>query len=177
MMVIASTVLQKELEKFVCILYKQKEVEDVDTARYNIFRLGKYCGSNMPCTKDAFKKHISRVMFQAAIWRRSLSPIMNFPILVGHGWIIDKEGKVSIDWMDLPPAPDGLLENIQCACKKGCTTNRCSCHRANLHCTSLCQCKSCLNSSVVNESGTDSDGDSTISGASDMEDSDIDDIF
>ena len=105
----------------------------------------------MPCTKDALKKHISRVIFRAAIWRRSLNSIMNFPNLVGHGWIIDKEGKVSIDWMDLPPAPDGLLENIQCACKKGCTTNRCSCHRANLHCTSLCQCKSCLNSSVVNE--------------------------
>ena len=136
-----------------------------------------YCGSNIPRTKDALKTHISRVMFQAAIWRRSLSPIMDFPNLVGHGWIIDKEGKVSIDWMDWPPAPDGLLENIQYACKKGYTTNRCSCHRVNLHCTSLCQCKSCLNSSVVSESGTDSDSASTISGASDIEGSDIDDIF
>ena len=115
---IASTVIEKDFEKFVCILYKQKEVDDVDMARCNIFRLGKYCGSDVPCTKDALNKHIRRVTFQATIWRRSLDPMMNCPDLAEYGWIVDGEGKVSIDWMDLPPAPDGILENLQCACKK-----------------------------------------------------------
>ena len=172
---IANTVLEKEIEKFVCILYKQKEADDVDMARYNIFRLGKYCGNDMPCTKDALNKHISRVMFQATIWRKSLNPMMNCPDLAEHGWIVDEEGKVSIDWMDLPPAPDGILENVQCACKKGCNTSRCSCRRANLQCTSLCRCNSCSNSVVVD--GAEGDSDDDISDASERDESDIDDEY
>ena len=174
---IASTVLEKELEKFVCILYKQKEVDDVDMARYNIFRLGKYGGSDMPCTKDALYKHIRRVTFQATIWRRSLDPMMNCPDIAEHGWIVDEEGKVSIDWMDLPPAPNGILENVQCACKTGCISNRCSCRRANLKCTSLCRCNSCSNSVVVDGGRAEDDSDDGISNSSDEEDSDIDDGY
>ena len=174
--------LKKEVENFVCMLYKQKEVDDVDMARYNLFRLGEYCGSEMPCTKDSLNKHLSRVMFQATIWRRSLNPIMNCPDFAEHGWIVDKEGKVSIDWMDLPPAPDGILENVQCSCKKGCNSNRCSCRKANLQCTSLCKCNSCSNCVVVHEDGAEGDGaegdsDDGISDASDRDESDVDDEY
>ena len=57
--------------------------------------------------------------------------------------------------MDLPPAPDEILEHVQCGCKTGCTSNRCSCCKANLQCTSICQCNHCSNAS--DESDTDAD--------------------
>eukprot|EP00794_Sanderia_malayensis_P001844 gene1844-2077_t len=171
----ASSLLVKEIEKFVCLLYGQKQVDDVDLARYNLFRLGKYCSSDMPCTKDSLKKHIGRAMYQAAIWRRCLSPVVNCPDISEHGWLLDDAGGVSIDWMDLPPAPDGILENVQCSCKKGCSTNRCSCQKANLQCTSLCRCSSCSNIVVSQDGVTESDTESDNMDPSDTDDSDIND--
>ena len=47
--------------------------------------------------------------------------------------------------MDLPPASDGILENIECSCKKGCVSNHCACKKAKLSCTSVCKCTSCVN--------------------------------
>ena len=47
--------------------------------------------------------------------------------------------------MDFTPAPDEILENVECSCKKGCASNRCSCVKANLSCTSLCKCLDCSN--------------------------------
>lgn len=155
---IPNPVLEKEIERFVCLLYQQKQVDDVNVARYNIFRLGKYCERDMPCTKDVLRKHLNRVVYQAAIWRRALTPIIDCPNISQHGWLVDNDGNVSIDWMDLPPAPDGILENVQCACKTGCTSNRCSCHKANLQCTSVCRCSHCSNATQESdESDTDAD--------------------
>ena len=150
-------VVEKEIEKFVCLMYQQKEVDDVNVARYNIFRLGKYCQRDMPCTKDVLRKHLNRVTYQAAIWKRALDPIVNAPYIAKHGWLVDNDGNVSIDWMDLPPAPDGILENVQCACKTGCMSNKCSCHKANLRCTSVYRCNRCSNGAVENEDGDESD--------------------
>jgi hypothetical protein len=48
-----------------CLLYQQKQVDDVNVARYNIFRLGKYCERDMPCTKDVLRKHLNRVVYQS----------------------------------------------------------------------------------------------------------------
>ena len=124
----SNQVVEKEIEKFVCLMYQQKEVDDVNVARYNIFQLGKY-----------------------------LDPIVNAPYIAKHGWLVDNDGNVSIDWMDLPPAPDGILENVQCACKTGCMLNKCSCRKANLRCTSVCRCNQCSNGALENEDGDESD--------------------
>lgn len=40
---IPNSVLEKEIERFVCLLYHQRQVDDVSVARCNLFRLGKYC--------------------------------------------------------------------------------------------------------------------------------------
>lgn len=32
------------------------------------------------------------------------------PDIINHGWVV-VNNIVSIQWMDLPPAPDGILEN------------------------------------------------------------------
>ena len=141
----SNDVVEKEIEKFV----------DVNIAHYNIFRLGKYCKRDMPCTKDILRKHLNRVTYQAAIWKRALNPIVNTPNIAEHGWLVHSNGNVSIDWMDSAPAPDGILENVQCAYKTGCTSNRCSCRKANLQCTSVCQCNHCSNGALENEDEDD----------------------
>ena len=127
------------LEVFVCRLYKQPTSTSVNEARLKIFGLGKYCVNQMPCTKDALVKHIRRSAYQAAIWRNALNAMVDYPAMTNHGWLVDNDGNVTIDWMDLPPAPDAILENVECNCKKGCGTNRCSCKKANLCCTESVQ--------------------------------------
>jgi hypothetical protein len=43
-------------------------------------------------------------------------------------------------------APDGILENINCGCKSGCSRRCCSCQKAEMKCTGLCSCCDCTNS-------------------------------
>jgi hypothetical protein len=68
------------------------------------------------------------------------------PDITNHGWAV-ANNMVSIVWMDLPPAPDGVLENVHCGCKSGCSNNRCSCFKENLHCTDMCRYEGCPNRS------------------------------
>lgn len=164
--------LQRALEVFVCRLYKQSDVDMVNEARFRLFNLGKYGCNQMPCTKDALDKHVQRAAYQAAIWHKALHPVVEYPDITHHGWLVDSGTNVSIDWMDLPPAPDGVLENVDCSCKTGCSSNRCSCFKANLACTGLCKCKDCTNrksgSSENSESESESSG-SESEGEDDME--------
>ena len=145
------------LELFVCRLYKQQASNKVDEARFTIFSLGKYGADQMPCTKDALDKHIQRSVYQAAIWQNALSAIVDCPNITNHGWLVDNNGNVSINWMDLPPAPDGILENIECSCKKGCVSNRCACVKAKLSCASVCKCTSCVNKKKNGDEPSDSE--------------------
>ena len=42
---------------------------------------------------------------------------------------------------NLPPAPEAILQLVQCGCsKERCSTNRCQCRKAGLNCTDLCNC-------------------------------------
>ena len=50
----------------------------------------------------------------------------------------------------MPAAPDGILENVNCGCKSGCSTRRCACQEADLKCTGLCSCCDCTNCSEQN---------------------------
>ena len=155
-----SSNLEHELEVFVCHLYKQ-DVDTVNDARFKLFCLGKYAGNQMPCTKDALGKHVKRAAYQAAIWHKALQPVVEYPEITNHGWQVENETDVKIDWMDLPPAPDGILENVDCSCKKGCSTNRCSCFKAGLSCTSLCKCQDCTNRNNECNKNEESDSESS----------------
>lgn len=160
--------LLQDVQKFVCRLYNQSDTDEVNKARLIISRLGNFNEGAMPCTEDVLKKHLSRANYQAAIWRRALCQIIGAPDLRDHGWRVDNAA-VSILWMDLPPAPDGILENVECACKSGCSTNRCSCFKGNLGCTSLCKCSKCSNSSDIAVSESEEEG-----GESDLTDAESD---
>ena len=149
-------------KRTICLLYQQTQVDDVNVARYDILRLRKYCKMDMPCTKDVLRKHLNRVIYQVAIWRRALSPITDCQYIAKHDIDDgnDNDGNVSIPHRldGFTNFPDGILENVQCGCKTGCTSNRCSCHKANLQCTSICQWNNRSNANQENdESHTDAD--------------------
>ena len=163
-----SWALVNALELFVCRLYKQQMTTKVDEARFKIFSLGKYGADQMPCTKDALNKHIQRSVYQAAIWQNALSAMIDCPDITNHGWLVGDNGSVSINWMDLPPAPDGILENVECSCKKGCVTNRCACVKSKLSCTSVCKCVSCVNEKE-NDDELSSDGEDFSGGEEDSD--------
>lgn len=117
--------LFKGIQTFVCHLYGQVGREDVNLSRYNLFRLGKQSDDVLPPTQDALKKHALRANYQAAIWRRSLEQLQDLPNPVGHGWKLAEDGTLSIDWCDLPPAPERVLKTAQCACKtRGCKSGK-----------------------------------------------------
>ena len=93
----------------------------------------------LPPTHDALAKHIRRANYQTGIWKRALNQRSSAPSPHSHGWIVDGD-TLSIDWMDLPPAPSALLELIVCSCSGYCNTGHCSCSRNDMPCTDACQC-------------------------------------
>ena len=60
--------MEKELEKFVCKLYGQKDVAEVNIARYDMFRLARKAEIAMPPNHDALRQHIKRANYQAGMY-------------------------------------------------------------------------------------------------------------
>jgi hypothetical protein len=64
--------------------------------------------------------------------------------------------------MTMLAAPDGILENVNCDCKPGCSTRCCACQKTELKCTGLCSCCDCTNSPDQNTDHAERlDGDET----------------
>ena len=94
----------------------------------------------LPPTADALLCHCKRVSYATAIIKQSLVSNPVIPSLGKEfGWSIEN-GSLEIQWMLLPPAPDNVLNLINCSCKKGCKTNACTCKLNGLQCTELCHC-------------------------------------
>ena len=87
--------LQNHLEELTCKFYKSLPETSVKTARYNLFKLGKFSDARLPPNKDCLVKHIQRANYQAAIWKCSTCHIINAPSPSGHGWSIDGSGNIS----------------------------------------------------------------------------------
>ena len=163
--------LYDKLQAFVCHLYDQQSSDDVNEARFNLFRLGKHSEELLPKTKDSLEKHILRTNYQAAVWRRSLYQAQNLPGPVGNGWKLSDDGTLEVHWGDLPCAPENVLKTVQCACKTGgCgskSTERgrnsvCGCVKDNLPCTTMCKFQGCFNSQaeeMLEDENEDSDSD------------------
>ncbi len=82
--------------------------------------------------------------FESFIRKHATSPVLASPSPVGYGWKLEGD-LLEIVWGTQEPAPESMLEYVNCKCKKGCKTKRCSCQKANLKCTELCQCNDCEN--------------------------------
>lgn len=151
--------LKNGLYSFVCHLYGFEKCSDVNSVRYQMFKGGKYDEELLPPNQDSLDQHISRANYQCYIWRHATQPVLNLPNFCDYGWTVDDDGNVSIKWMTLAPAPDSILEFVNCKCKKGCETNRCSCLKAAMKCSDLCKCIGCRNNDGNNEGILDCDPD------------------
>ena len=144
---VLSNELMNALSTYVCHLYGFEDCSNVNSVRYQLFKSGKYEEQLLPPNQDSLDQHACRANFQCYIWRHALQPILNLPKFYNHGWKIDDEGKVAVEWMTIPAAPDSILEFVHCKCTKGCESRRCSCVKASLKCSELCQCSDCRNRS------------------------------
>ena len=154
-----STQLKNGLYGFMCHLYGFEECSDVNSVRYRMFKGGKYEEELLPPNQDSLNLHISRANYQCYIWRHAMQSMLNLPNFCNHGWKVDDDGNVSIKWMTLAPAPDSILEFVNCKCKKGCENNRCSCVKAAMKCSDLCKCIGCRNTDGDNEGTLEYDSD------------------
>ena len=52
------------------------------------------------------------------IWREALTPIVNIPNPVTHGWKVGDDGSLEINWIDRQPEPDeAFLNENESRCK------------------------------------------------------------
>ena len=161
--------LMSKAEEFVCCLYG-KNMKEVNNARASLFKTGKHMDDTLPPNKDSLGKHLSRANYQAAIHHRCLECNPSIPPPINHGWILD-DGVLRVKWMDLLPAPEAVLELVNCKCKKSkCQTRSCTCFKNNLRCTEACSCTDCANrDAVVQEENSYGDEDDK----EDLDESDV----
>ena len=152
--------LKKQLQNFVCHLYGYEGYSEINSIRFEIVKSGKYDEELLPPNQNSLDQHIRRANFQCFIWRHATQATLNLPSFCSHGWKLDEEGNVVIDWMTIPAAPDCILEFVNCKCKKGCDSRRCSCVKASLKCSDLCACEDCRNRSEEEQDSIDSESDS-----------------
>ena len=115
--------LISELSRFVYLLYGDAASVDVNICRYNLFELVKCLDDLLPPTYDSLVKHTERVNYQSAIWSRCQLPNPIIPSPIGNGWKLSN-GELEVVWMMRPPAPDSLLDCINCKCKHSVTRAR-----------------------------------------------------
>ena len=58
----------------------------------------------------------------------------------GHGWDVAGDS-ITIRWLGSNPAPDEVLELLNCLCKRKCKSEDCVSIQAGLKCTDLCTAK------------------------------------
>jgi len=128
------------VEKVVCALYGDNDSHSINDTRFKLFCKNQHLQSHqLPPTNAALMKHLKRANYQAFIWKNALMPTIPNQTPEGEGWrLIDS--KLQIDWTSLPPAPEGVMLSVCCACKGTCDTRRCSCLKNNLPCTDACSC-------------------------------------
>ena len=132
---VLSNELKNALSTYVCHLYGFEGCCDVNSVRYKLFKSGKYEEELLPPNQDSLDQHARRANFQCYNWRHALQPILNLPTFYNHGWKMDDQGKVAVEWMTIPAAPDSILEFVHYKCTKGCENRRCSCVKASLKCS------------------------------------------
>lgn len=109
--------------------------QSLDTLRFNLFAKSVYSRkinlARLPPTCDAGRYHSYRCYQQIQSWLgNDINPEQ-------WGWECRTEGLMPVD-MKRDSAPQTLLKNVSCACKKRCS-GACSCRKAGLKCSSMCK--------------------------------------
>lgn len=115
----------KTLSKFVCELYGQKSIEDVNLARTAVFKRmsGKVSSENplknakrldcalLPPCENTLQKKIQRANYVSIIWGRSALPNpVNGLNPVDYGWRFE-EGHFVHNWFDGSAVPNSLVKD------------------------------------------------------------------
>lgn len=130
----------EDIEKFVCKLYGNASLSNVDSARAYLFGKAKKGLEMLPPSKDALQLHAARANYQAKIWLQA--DIEQMEIISPSetdAWEMTPSG-LQIVWTKLPAVPDSCMELVTCGCTKKCSTARCMCFKRNLKCTPACGC-------------------------------------
>ena len=136
----------KKMEKFVCSLYNDFNCCKVNDTRYKLFCKNQNLQSyQLPPTHAALQKHLQHANYQAYVWKHALDARILSQGPDGQGWRVRGE-ELEIDWTDIPPATESVMELMCCGCRGKCETRRCSCFKNELHCTDACSCgEECVN--------------------------------
>ena len=125
--------LMDKLEEFTCLLYSTNTVTTkVNDLRYQLFcsRRAEIESHQLPPCRNCLVKHAKRANYQVAIWKRCLQQDPQVQSPVGRGWKTEHEdgvAKLVVDWMDLKPAPEAILELLACNCTRKCVSPNCVC--------------------------------------------------
>ena len=130
----------KEVEEFVCKMYKLDSIGSVDEARTILFsKKGK--PEALPPKSDALSLHVKRVHYQAVVQKQAHCSEPHLPDPETLGWKI-ADNKLQPLLMTQDPIPKACQEIISCSCSTRCTNLCYSCKKAKLFCTSVCGWKS-----------------------------------
>ena len=98
----------ERLEKFTCHMYGSSLTTSANELRYKIYctKKGKItCEDLAPC-HSTFLQHCNRANYQSHIWCSALEGWVVNQSPVGHGWKLDDDGLLEIEWMAFRPAPE-----------------------------------------------------------------------
>ena len=132
----------KEVEKFVCKMYKLDHIGSVDEARVILFSKKE---NQRHCHRQVMLYHyIERVYYQEIVkivWKKAHCSELHLPDPETLGWKkIDKNKRQPL-LMTHDPIPKACQEIILCSCFTGCANLCCSCKKPKLFCTRVCACK------------------------------------
>ena len=135
------SVTARKAEAFICSLYNvsNRIPTSADEARYLLFCQKAQSNLQLPPTSDSLLQHIKRANYQAYVWRKALVPRQDLPTPAGNGWTI-QGNSLFPQLMTKPPAPESILELVNCQCSKSSCTQKCSCSNNGLACTEACKC-------------------------------------
>lgn len=135
---------------FIASCYGHQNESNMTALRYLVW-IGKMANHRLnsapelrvlPPTSEAFKQHVFRAHFQAAIWRSALQPDPPALSPLQYGWMKSPTANM-LEPIPLPSsvsvAPDYVLKMIKCGCDS-CSTARCSCRTAHVSCSEFCDC-------------------------------------
>ena len=137
---ILAQALSKTVQEFLCKMYTARARIYSVKLRYEIFRLkrGDVEPEQLPPCKDCLYQHCLRANYQAAIWRPSLKQHPVNPSPESHDWTVD----CTVPWMNVPPAPEIVLELMAHNCSKSICPNVLL---MSITCTSACKLQDCKN--------------------------------
>ena len=130
--------LGQAIEKFVCLPYQPRtKLMTVKELRWSLFKK-KQVQSDRLLPTQATLQQAMLAHYKLMVWKSDRITNPELPSPQHYGWRMDQEEWVPV-MTNLPPAPEGILQLVQCGCsKERCSTNRCQCRKAGLNYTDLC---------------------------------------